>query len=77
MLDLASLNSLLLFYLTDFGTFRKAAIKMYLHPVVYACVATLLMFRTCDSHGNHDDEFDPDAPPENRLNRDGFINNKE
>ena len=62
--------------MTGFGIFRKAATEMYLHPVLYACVATLLMFRTCDSHGDHD-EFDPDAPPENRLNRDGFINNKE
>ena len=50
---------------------------MYLHPVLYACVATLLMSRTCESHGDHDEEFDPDAPPENRLNKDGFINNKE
>ena len=30
------------------------------------------------SHGSHDDEdFDPDAPIENKLNKRGFVMNKE
>ena len=51
--------------------------KMKMQPVLFSCIVTLLLSTTCESHGGHDDYFDPDAPPENRLNREGFINNIE
>ena len=41
-----------------------------------ASLLALLAFRLSKSHGDHE-EFDPDAPPENKFKKEGFVSDKE
>ena len=44
--------------------------------VFLAFFLALMAFRPSESHGDHE-EFDPDAPPENKFKKEGFISDQE